>query len=104
MIRFQSEEIKDGKVRSVVINVNNVPLKALARCIKRIPNTTVSKFSFDPINDNCDMEIKFKGIKIVLYTPFSDYILECDTPGNVFEEFIENIRLYKVRWWERFFS
>jgi hypothetical protein len=100
---FLNKETVDNKIKSIVINVNELSLSALIRCIRKIPGTEINSVSVNQMNDDCNIKIKYKDINIFLYTPFSDYILECDNSGDIFDEFVKKLSLYKVRWWERFF-
>ena len=93
---------RDG-TRSVEVRVNEISYKALLRCIRKIPGAIITKASHDPMNDNANIFIRYKDINIIVDTPFSDYIINCNSPCESFDEFISFLENYSIKWWERFF-
>jgi len=93
--------IDDDGIDSVIVKVNE--LSSLSRCIKSIPGTVIIDFSFNPMNDDCNMTIKYKDITVFIDTPFSDYIFNCASPGETFDEFVSKLSNYEMKWWEHFF-
>ena len=91
----------DG-AKSIVINCNELSFRALLRCIRRIPGTVVTDAAINPMNDDAKATIRYKDATLTLETPFSDYIINCTSPG-VFDEFVSRLRDHKVKWWGRFF-
>jgi hypothetical protein len=88
--------------RSVEIRAGTLSYRALLRCIRGIPEASVAETSHDPLNDNTRAEVIYKGVVLTLDTPFSDYIINCTSPSDAFDEFVSRLRGYRVRWWDRF--
>lgn len=91
----------DG-TRSVEIRANQLSYRALLRTIRKIPGAKVLDASHDPLNDNADILVKYRGVTIEIDTPFSDYIVNCLCQGDAFDSFVDALRKYEVKWWERF--
>jgi hypothetical protein len=91
----------DG-TRSVEIRAGTLSYRALLRCIRRIPGAFVAETSHDPMNDNTRVKVRYKDVMLTLETPFSDYIINCASPGSAFDEFVSHLRGYRARWWDRF--
>ena len=100
-IKYLGNE-SDG-TRSIEIRANELSYRALLRCIHRIPGAVVTDAIHDPMNDNTQINIKYKDVNISIETPFSDYIVNCQSPSGVFNEFVSILNNYRVKWWERFF-
>jgi hypothetical protein len=92
----------DG-IKSVEIRSNELSFRALLRCIRRIPGTVVTDVAHDPMNDNARANIRYQDIALTLETPFSDYIINCSSPGSAFDEFVSKLSHQKVSWWEKIF-
>ena len=92
-----------GGARNVEIRCNEIPFHALLRCLRRLPGALVSGAVKNPMNDDAQALIRYKNIAIQLETPFSDYVLSCESPGHEFDEVLDHLRSYKTQWWERFF-
>lgn len=91
----------DG-TRSVEIGTNQISYRSLLRLIRKIPEADVKSASYDPLNDDTQIVVGYKGAIISIDAPFSDYIINCSSPGNMFDDFVAALAEYKVRWWERF--
>lgn len=85
------------------ISCNEISYRGLLRSIKKIPEATVIESSHDLMNDDTFVRIRYKDIPIILETPFSDYIIKCESSDRLFDEFISKLSSHKVRWWEKFF-
>lgn len=94
--------IEDNGTRSAEIRTNEISYRALLRCIHRIHGVNVIDKAHDPLNDNAKIIIKYKDITIHIETPFSDYIVNCSSSSEAFDEFVSYLEAYKVKWWERF--
>ncbi len=92
-------KLNDG---SVEIQTNEISYTSLIRCIRRIPETKITDITYDPMNDHTCIIFEYKDIRLTIETPFSDYIIDCDTPGSTFDEFVAILTRYRVKWWERF--
>ena len=90
----------DG-TRSFELSSNQISHHALLRMIKRIPEAKVKHAAHDPMNDNSAIEVVYKGENILIETPFSDYIINCSSHSDIFDNFVSILADYKVRWWER---
>src|ERR1043166_9872607 len=87
--------------RSVEIRTGEVSYRALLRIIRKIRDAVVMETAYDPMNDNARIIVKYKDVMITVATPFSDYVINCRSPSAAFDEFISQLRNYRVRWWER---
>ncbi len=92
----------DG-TKSFEIRTKEISFGALLRCIRKIPGATVSGSAFDAMNDNAKGMVKYKDIELSIEAPFSDYIINCQSTSDSFEEFMGILESYSVKWWERFF-
>ena len=77
--------------------------RALLRCIRRIPGAVVSDTAHDAMNDNAKATIRYKETLLTLETPFSDYIINCSSSGDAFDEFVSKLAAHEVKWWEKLF-
>lgn len=91
----------DG-ARSIEVDCREISFHALLRHMRCLPGAKVSRTSINPMNDDARASILYKNSLIQLDTPFSDYVLSCDAAGREFEEFLDHLRRYKAKWWERF--
>jgi hypothetical protein len=89
--------------RSVEIRSSEISYKALLRCINGIQGVIVTDTAHDPLNDNTKIILRYKGVVVFIETPFSDYVINCASSSDIFEEFVDKLRRYRVKWWERFF-
>jgi hypothetical protein len=57
------------------------------------------------MNDEAFAAFTFKGIGFEIVTPLSDYWIDKpqNCPDDVFEEIVQCLEQFRVRWWHRFF-
>lgn len=101
-MKINNLNVESDGARSVVIEVNQISYRALLRLIRRIPGVDVESATYDPMNDNTQIVVGYKGVIISIETPFSDYIINCSHPGCMFDDFVAVLADHKVRWWERY--
>ena len=89
--------------RSVEIRCSEICFDALIRCIRRIPGASVSMAHENPLTDDASAIVRYKDVDLKLWTPFSDFFIDCAAPGPVFDDFVSYLTNHKVRWWEKFF-
>jgi hypothetical protein len=87
--------------RSVEIRVAEISFRSLIRCLRRLPGVAVTDDAFDPMNDDAKATIRYKDVTMSLGTPFSDFVIDCPSPTQTFDEFVSMLRGYQVRWWDR---
>lgn len=94
---------KEDGTKSFEIRCSEVPYHVLLRSIRRIAGAVVINAVHNPMNDDTNMSITYKDVTITIETPFSDYIINCTSCSEAFDEFVTLLSNYHVRWWERFF-
>src|SRR5262245_9641301 len=87
----------DG-TRSVEIRVAEISFGALVRYMRRIPGVVVTEIALNPMNDDAKATIQYKGVTMTLGTPFSDFVIDCPSSSQTFDEFVSMLRAHEVRW------
>lgn len=100
-IRYLGTE--SNGTRSIEVRSNEISYRGLLRCIRKIPDARITDTDCDPINDNANIFVEYKDIKLSIETPFSDYIINCTSKSPSFDHFVDKLEKYHVKWWERFF-
>ena len=93
---------EDG-TRRFEIQVGSIPYHSLLRCIRKIPGMVVVSAIGYPKADDAEIKLKYKDVTIKIATPYTDYLIECKSPSEAFDEFIAALSNYKISWWERLF-
>jgi hypothetical protein len=102
-MKIEQLGIESNGTRSYEIRAGTISYNALLRCIQKILGATITNSSYYPMTDDAQIDIIYKDIVIAIDVPFSDYIINCNSSSNAFEEFISKLSSYPVKWWDRYF-
>ena len=90
---------------AIGVELGAISFRSLLRALRALPGLKIEESKQNPITDEAFAEFIFKGIRFEISTPLSDYWI--DKPKNcpevVFDEIVQCLEQFRVRWWHRIF-
>jgi hypothetical protein len=90
---------------AVGVEIGTVSFRSLIRALSTLPDAKIRKAKQNPMTDDTSAEFEYKGQRFEVYTPLSDYWIDRPDgcPAAVFEEVVQHLERFPVRWWHRVF-
>jgi hypothetical protein len=98
--------MRSQSLDAVGVELGFVSFGLLIRALRALPGVKITKSWQNPLNDEAFAEFQFKGIKFEINTPLSDYWIDRPEgcPLEVFEEIVQHLEGFKIRWWHNIFT
>jgi hypothetical protein len=90
---------------AIGVELNAISFRSLLQALRSLSGLKIEESSQNPMNDEAYAKFFFKGIKFEINTPLSDYWIDKpkDCPEVVFNEIVQCLERFRVRWWHRLF-
>ncbi|MDL2275809.1 hypothetical protein LJC22_06760 [Desulfosarcina sp. OttesenSCG-928-G10] len=91
----------ENSTRSFEIRSGTIGYRGLVHMICNIPGAVLTYAAHDTINGDTKLIVVYKNATITIETLWADYIMY--SHDNAFDEFVEALKKYQLKWWERIF-